>query len=497
MYQGQQFYLRLTGNDVDGNLSMFYIRYMNPSGVETDFNLGASGYTSTQDVGPMTLDQVGVWNLWAHIADAGGLWKDFFSSAQFGTFSINVVPQPGTPPSFNLHPQPQSLIVGQNMVLQSDAAGSPSPSYQWYKDAVPISGATSSTYVLNNVQKSNAGTYFVRASNSQGQIDSNAVSVTISHPVLLSSYSFHGYDLPIISTNEVLAYQYRLRCKFLDGSYYGYHAATTYNNNGLRLDSVPSANAYDVQLYWLKYDASGTNLLEIGPIEVRAVTVAQIPIYSIYVAGGVFANGNSSISAAQGTMLEIIPSGLQAGYGLAGWSVDGPGTVSADNRFFTVGAGNANLAANIRDIQPPGDFTVAVNERRTNSATVFWTSAMDNVGVVAYELRLNSSVLSSQASSPFALTGLNPAGAYQVDIVARDAAGNTRAASAAFSALSADGDEDGDGLRNSEEEQVGLNPLVADVDHRSFTYDKANQLKTSPDGEYAKDAEGNIKEVKK
>jgi hypothetical protein len=58
-------------------------------------------------------------------------------------------------------------------------------------------------------------------------------------------------------------------------------------------------------------------------------------------------------------------------------------------------------------------------------------------------------------------------------------------------------DEDGDGVNNGLEDQLNLNPYdPANVQVFHYTYDKINQLLTGPGGQYKKDLEGNIKEVR-
>ena len=59
------------------------------------------------------------------------------------------------------------------------ANGTPPLSYQWRKDSVAISGATSTTLTLNNVQSTTAGSYTVTVSNAAGTVTSNAATLTV------------------------------------------------------------------------------------------------------------------------------------------------------------------------------------------------------------------------------------------------------------------------------------------------------------------------------
>ena len=69
------------------------------------------------------------------------------------------------PPGITVQPKSAMLTLGQNDTLSITATGTSPLSYQWYKNGTALLGAASSSYVLSNVQSSNAGTYTVIVSN--------------------------------------------------------------------------------------------------------------------------------------------------------------------------------------------------------------------------------------------------------------------------------------------------------------------------------------------
>ena len=78
----------------------------------------------------------------------------------------------------------------------------------------------------------------------------------------------------------------------------------------------------------------------------------------------------------------------------------------------------------------PDGAQADVIELTPTSARVQWTSATDNVGVVAYEIRLNDAdVVRVGAGGQHLLTALNPRTAYTVTVTAVDGAGLTTAQS--------------------------------------------------------------------
>ena len=92
-------------------------------------------------------------------------------------------------PTITIQPIAASQAVASNFTFSVTATGTPTISYQWHKDGIVISGATSSTYTLNNITIQNAGSYSVKVSNSVGYTFSNEVALTVigtSAPVILS-----------------------------------------------------------------------------------------------------------------------------------------------------------------------------------------------------------------------------------------------------------------------------------------------------------------------
>src|SRR5574343_32854 len=88
-------------------------------------------------------------------------------------------------PTITSQPSTQKVTVGANVTL-SVTASTPSGTltYQWKRNGSVISGATNSTYTMNNIQQSSAGTYTVDVTNSTcGTVTSNSASVVVNTPV--------------------------------------------------------------------------------------------------------------------------------------------------------------------------------------------------------------------------------------------------------------------------------------------------------------------------
>ncbi|OHE89144.1 MAG: hypothetical protein A3G75_07685 [Verrucomicrobia bacterium RIFCSPLOWO2_12_FULL_64_8] len=89
------------------------------------------------------------------------------------TLTVNV------PPAITTQPASQTVSVGANVNFSVVATGSPAPTYQWKKGGTNITGATSDTLNLTNVQTSDAGNYTVVVTNVAGSVTSNTAVLTV------------------------------------------------------------------------------------------------------------------------------------------------------------------------------------------------------------------------------------------------------------------------------------------------------------------------------
>ena len=87
-----------------------------------------------------------------------------------------------TAPSISAQPQPQTARAGGSVTFSATASAAPEPAYQWQRNGVAISGATSATLTLNAVTAAEAGVYRVVVSNSAGSVTSSEAGLTVYAP---------------------------------------------------------------------------------------------------------------------------------------------------------------------------------------------------------------------------------------------------------------------------------------------------------------------------
>lgn len=101
-------------------------------------------------------------------------------------------PDSSSTPTITTQPTNQTAVVGGRAAfIVKSVNGS---SFQWTKDGAAIPGATSATFVIPNVQTSDAGSYAVTITSSGGSVQSSSVTLTVA--------PFAGVRLVNISTRS-------------------------------------------------------------------------------------------------------------------------------------------------------------------------------------------------------------------------------------------------------------------------------------------------------
>lgn len=127
------------------------------------------------------------------------------------------------------------------------------------------------------------------------------------------------------------------------------------------------------------------------------------------------------------------------------------------------GSGNSlhssTVAIVVADQSPPSTPAGLSSSNVTaTSFTLSWSASSDNVGVAAYQVHRGATNLGETTATSMSITGLMEGTTYGMKVRARDAAGNWSAWSSELSVTTLSPDDDGDGLSNSLENQLGTNP---------------------------------------
>ncbi len=173
------------------------------------------------------------------------------TSALF-SYTINVAAAANTAPVFTTQPSSQSGPVGGVIIFSAAAAGSPTPTYKWFKNGAALSTqtSTSSSLILQNLTAADAGSYTCVATNSISTATSNAATLTVTggNPPIISTppssaiAALGGSTTFTVVAQSASTYQWRKNSATITGA----------TGSSLTLNALTNADAAD-------YDVVATN----------------------------------------------------------------------------------------------------------------------------------------------------------------------------------------------------------------------------------------------
>jgi hypothetical protein len=76
-------------------------------------------------------------------------------------------------------PASQTVATGSTVVFSFSATGTPTPTYQWFRNGVAVASATNATLVIKNATAANAGNYTCTATNPSGSVTSGGATLGV------------------------------------------------------------------------------------------------------------------------------------------------------------------------------------------------------------------------------------------------------------------------------------------------------------------------------
>jgi uncharacterized delta-60 repeat protein len=125
---------------------------------------GATG--SSYSIANVNSSDAGVYNV--KVTNGGG-------TVTSGDATLTVL----APPAITTQPADQGVAQGQTATFSVQATGAGTLTYQWSFNGTALSGATSSSLVLTNVQTPDAGAYAVAVANTYGSVNSSNANLAV------------------------------------------------------------------------------------------------------------------------------------------------------------------------------------------------------------------------------------------------------------------------------------------------------------------------------
>jgi glucose/arabinose dehydrogenase len=179
-----QFPASYVGKYFFADLCSGWIRLMDPS------NNTASGFASGI-ANPVDLQ----------VASDGSLY--YLARGSSSVFRVQFTGPGGTAPSITTHPANQTVAQGAPATFNVVASGSTPFSYQWQRNQVNISGATSSSYTISSAGMSDNGAKFrCVVTNAFGSATSNEATLTVQPPPILLTEQDSDSAIALASPGE-------------------------------------------------------------------------------------------------------------------------------------------------------------------------------------------------------------------------------------------------------------------------------------------------------
>ncbi|MCA9242360.1 MAG: immunoglobulin domain-containing protein [Phycisphaerales bacterium] len=213
------------------------------------------------------------------------------------TTSAGAVVQVRAGVRITLQPQPMNACAGQpgTVTFAVTATGASPLSYQWRRNGAPISGANSSSLMIQNPTAANAGAYDVVVTNTCNSLTSQAAALTVGEgpmitqqPVATDACPGQPIQLSVVVANTVgVTYQWRKN-------------GTAIQNATSATLTIPSAGVSDVGMY----DVIVTDICSSITSSAAQVTVN----------GGLVINGqpqNQTVCLGSSAMFSVTAGGAQ------------------------------------------------------------------------------------------------------------------------------------------------------------------------------------------
>ncbi|MBI5772652.1 MAG: immunoglobulin domain-containing protein [Verrucomicrobia bacterium] len=255
----------------------------------------------------------------------------------------------------NLTAQPTNLTVnaGSPAAFAVTAEGNPAPAYQWRRDGTNLAGATGATFNLASAQATNAGSYDVVVTNSQGSVTSVVATLTVNVTIVAPGITSPPTNLTVVAGNAAafsvtasgtppLAYQWRK-----DG-------ADLNNETNVTL-VINAASTNDAGSYEVVVANSGGSVTSAPPAVLTVLVRPSITSQPLALARFVGQNATFSVDAAGSGPLHFQ------------WR---HGTPGATNNGDIAGATNTSLVLTNLTTNHAGNYRVVVTNAAGSTGSV-------------------------------------------------------------------------------------------------------------------------------
>ncbi len=351
-----------------------------------------------------------------------------------------------TPPSITVAPTNQTVAVGSNALFTVTATGTAPLSYQWQVGSTAITGATTSSLALTNVQTTDAGNYTVTITNLAGSTNSSATltvltppSITLQPVGLTNGLGTTATFTATASGSPTLTYQWQFNGVNLTNN----ARITGVTTTNLTITSLVATDSGNYTL--IARNPVGTATSSPAPLSVLAPPVVTIAPTSRTVAVGanpvftVTATGTAPLNYQWQVGSTAITGATTSSLALTNVQTTDAGTYTVT---ITNLIGSTNSSATLTVLTPPGIAQQPVSTTNNLGGSASFTAIASGSPTLVYQWRLNGTNLVNGAritgatSQTLNLTGLLLSDAGNYTLFVSNSVGNTTSAPASLTVLS-------------------------------------------------------------
>jgi hypothetical protein len=336
------------------------------------------------------------------------------------------------PAGIAAQPQSRTNVQGTTATFGVLASGTAPYAYQWQVNGSSISGATTATLAVGNVQSTNAGNYTVIVTNSAGSVTSAVAVLTVWVPPTISAQPLSGTNVQgttatfNVSANGTtpFAYQWQLNGVALNGA----------TSASLSVSNVQSTDAGNYTVVVTNVGGSISSAIAVLTVWIPPTISAQ-PVSRTNVQGttatfNVSANGTTPY-AYQWQLNGAALNGATS----ASLSVSNVQSTDAGNYTVIVTNSGGSITSGVAVLTvwiPPTVSTQPQSRTNVQGTTATFNVSANGTVPFAYQWQINGGALGGATGSSLSVSNVQPTDAGNYTVMVTNVGGSTTSAVAAL-----------------------------------------------------------------
>jgi hypothetical protein len=301
------------------------------------------------------------------------------------------------PPTIVVQPVSQSVAAGLSVTFSVTVTGTGPFTYQWYKGAVPITGANSNSYSTPTVMADNGASFTVTVTNEAGAVTSVSAVLTVTAAALQS--------IAVTPANPSIAkgktQQFTATGTYTDSSTQNITTTVTWASAAAAVATIGASTGLATGAGIGSSQITATQGAIVSPPDTLTVTAPTLQSIAVTPASPSVIKGTTQQFTATGTYSDSTTQNLTASVMWASGTA-AVATIGADTGMATaVTTGTSQITATLGAVVSPADLLTVIN------STPVATSLVCSSAAPPYDSPINLVPTFSGGTAVIGSTGLN------------------------------------------------------------------------------------------